>query len=653
MPAPDVQGAAQLSAAQGFSFFPSAWENGTSVLIDQGLSTFDMLLLGILGIFLFSLITYRSGLRDRLQAEQVQERALIRAEQKTRYPVPAHLVEEQEAIAVLDGASKVIEANTVFIREVAASEAQVLGQPIARIDPRGFGGAFWAAAFEECHSSGHWQAERLTVAGQGETANLHISLRPIAPDLSEGLGGDRVVLRIGASPAGQPSYPGALGQNDKLTGLLNRRSMKIRTEAALVSAQAEGRNVALIVIDLDRFTDINSAFGDGIGDRVLCRCAKIMEGVAAPDMLLARTGGDEFAILLSGQARGEVEQFAKRVLDVLGREMDIGGLRVRLSASAGVALFPDDAQTQRRLMQSAGRALASAKEMGRGQVRSFFDGIKARSDDSLKLELDLRRGLKRGELFMHYQPQVHMRSGTCVGSEALLRWDHPERGLLLPGAFIPMALDVGLTASIDRFALEQVCRQIHAWRSEGLGVLPVSVNIALTTLMSQDFMKLLRESLTEWDIPFGVLQIELVESVHFPKLSETSLDLSELRELGISLAIDDFGTGYSSVSMLKDLPINRIKIDRRFVDQIAEDRRDDRIVAALIGMGKGLDLCVVAEGVESDAQKEHLLSLGCSYAQGFLFNRPMPPQKFAQSYLLAQSADGALSRHQHSCSDNL
>lgn len=568
---------------------------------------------------------------------------------------------KDEVLALIDHSGRVLGGSGLFFASTNLPLEQVIGKTIWSLDDAGFGPSFWKAAIGEAREKGTWQIDRFSIGERKSPLSLphlvtegakgsviRISLQANFSDnilkklrKTEGRGAlapadfmdGAMLLHIRTKRPRSEIVPGAQGVTDRLTGVLNRRGMKSHVETAILQAETTGRRMSVVMFDLDRFADINAVFGDMVGDRVLVSCAKVISRMAISPMQAARTGGDEFALLMPDTDRDEAARFAKLVLDELGREKDIQGIRLRPSASAGVASFPRDAENHRRLMQSASQALAAAKEGGRGHVVCCSENHRARNKESLGLELELRRGLRKGELMLYYQPLIDLPTGHCVGAEALLRWQHPERGVLLPGDFVPMALDVGLTAAIDQFVLKRVCRQIHNWQQLNLPLLPVSVNLSLSTLLAPEFPNVLRKCMNRWNVPRDILQIEVTETVHFPRLADAQWDLSALKRYGVSLALDDFGTGYSSVSMLKDLPVDRIKIDRRFVGRMTDDITDGFIVSSLVDLGRNLGLSVVAEGVESEPQKQRLIELGCSHAQGFLFAKPMSAHQFETGYL--------------------
>lgn len=575
-------------------------------------------------------------------------------------------------VALLDREGRILGAGGAFLARSRLPLEKVIGQPIWTLDGTGFDRTFWDTALKAACENGYWQMDRLAIGETGSMAgsDRHLSgtyfgtrdgavarlsldtriprgmadrlvtqkaTQKVAPDAVE------FVLRVRSLQRPDAAYPGSPGSMDRLTGICNRRAMKAHIETALMEAETHGQDLAVVLVDLDRFGDINSVFGDMVGDKVLAACAQVMMQMAVAPMKVARTGGDEFALMMPNTSREKAARFGELILDALGQEQTVGQAQIRLSASAGVAVFPEDADTYRRLIQSASLALAAAKDGGRGQLTCFStDGHKRRNAESLALELELRQGLRRGELTLHYQPLVRIGDGQCIGAEALLRWHHPKHGLVMPADFVPMALDVGLRSVIDRFVLEQTCQQIVRWQDAGLPMLPVSINLSLTTLLEKGFVTELRDCLQLWQVPKSALHIEVIETVHFPRLADAHWDLQDLRDLGVELALDDFGTGYSSLAMLKDLPVSRIKIDRRFVRNITEDAQDDRIVSALIKLGRDLGLSIVAEGIETEAQRKCLQALGCTHGQGYLFGRPVAPEEFAETCLLSEPSPRAL-----------
>jgi len=538
-----------------------------------------------------------------------------------------------DSIALLDEDARVVEANAIFRSETGLSMDQIRGRPIWALHRKGFGKAFWDRALAEARATGTWTGQSRTLghAHLPETEGLTVTARPSPPDTAAAF-----EFRSQSQQSLRPEDPRApeASLRDTLTTLPSRRAMKTQVEMAIARAATSGVPFALMVVDLDRFRDINSIFGDDIGDRVLERLAGALQSAAHPGVTVGRLGGDEFILLVEQVATSDaLIRVAADISAALGDEVEVDGLTCRLSASIGVAQYPKDGTCQRDLMQAAGVSLCHAKTRGRGQVCFYSENLAQRSEDSLQMEADLRRAISEGELLMFYQPQVDLRTGRCIGAEALLRWQHPQKGLLLPGGFVPLALDTGLTTAIDRFVMREVCAQFGAWQSAGYLPVNLSINVSATSLLAPEFAEELSSLAKRHDIDLRRLELEVLESTMFPRMRSSLNTIEDLRSQGIRLAIDDFGTGYSSLAMLKDLPIDRIKLDRRFIKSLPRNLKDDRIVAAVVAMGRSLDISVIAEGVETREQRDRLIALGCPQAQGYLFSRPVSAEDFSARWM--------------------
>lgn len=531
-----------------------------------------------------------------------------------------------DSIATLDDQGRILRANPRFQAESSLSAELIEGHPIWTVYQKGFGQTYWKGVLAEARKSGVWSGEVRTLGESNvpEVESLTVTAKP----------GDLFEFRARRQKPDLRRASAEARLRDVLTTLPSRRAMRIQVEQAIKRAQASGGELALMVLDLDRFRDINAVFGDDIGDRVLERLAEALMSVARPGVTVGRIGGDEFILMVEGEATSAaLMAVADDIFTALGEEIVIDGLTCRLSASIGIAQFPKDGQTHRDLMQAAGVSLCHAKAKGRGQVCFYADNMEQRSEDSLQMEADLRGAIARGEFLMHYQPQIDLRTGQCIGAEALLRWQHPKKGLLLPGGFVPLALDSGLTTAIDRFVVQEVCRQIGLWRGQGYVPGRIAINMSAVTLLTPDFAQDLGTTARAHNVDPTQLEIEVLESTMFPRISAAFNTIYDLRTLGVNLAIDDFGTGYSSLAMLKDLPVDRIKLDRRFITGLPGDTKDDRIIAAMVALGRSLGITVIAEGVETTAQRDRLIELGCPEAQGFLFSRPVPAEAFASRWL--------------------
>ncbi len=564
---------------------------------------------------------------------------LLRRLQRRRHPLARQVATADlprvttESIAILDAEARVIEANQGFQRDVGLSAAHILGRPIWALHKLGFGKAYWQSVLAQAQTAGTWTGATRTLGatGQAEAHDIAVTARR-AHQSDAALYEFRSRRQLKPVTATAPPRP--LRLMDPQTVLPNRRAMKADVDLAIARAKAAGNKLAIMVIDLDRFGDINAIFGDDIGDQVLERLAENLRRIASPGVTIGRVGGDEFLLLIERITQPEaLLRLARDVAVALGDELAIDGLTTRLSASIGIAQYPDDGSSQRSLMQAAGVSLCDAKAKGRGHVSFYSSTMETRSEESIQLENDLGRAVAQGELLMHYQPQLDLRTGQCIGAEALLRWQHPKKGLLLPGGFVPLALDAGLTCAIDRFVLQEVCAQIGTWQKAGLAPMKISVNMSAMSLLTPDFATQLLAISGQHDVDPTKLEIEILESTMFPRMTTSFTTMDDLHAMGVSLAIDDFGTGYSSLSLLKDLPIGRLKLDRRFVKNLPQNVKDDRIVGAVVAMGRSLGIDVIAEGVETEAQQKRLIALGCTQAQGFLYSRPISAADLEQKWM--------------------
>jgi diguanylate cyclase (GGDEF)-like protein/PAS domain S-box-containing protein len=416
--------------------------------------------------------------------------------------------------------------------------------------------------------------------------------------------------------------------HDPLTGLPGRTLMLDRVAQAVARAQRTRRHAALMYVDVDRFRLVNDSFGHDTGDEVLRAIAMRLQAATRDVDTVARLSGDEFVIMLPDiDGPGLAGKVAQRVLEALAKPFFALGREFFLHASIGISLFPDDTQEPEDLLKHAAAALYAAKEAGRNTYRYFRVREDVQYRGQLILEGGLRRAAERGELRLHYQPKVDLSSGRLVGAEALLRWQHPELGLVAPDRFIPLAEETGLIVPLGEWVLHQACEQSVRWSEAGIAV-DVAVNVSARQFQQEDLPERIFAALRDSRLDPRRLGIELTESVLMEDGDRARDMLECLKRRGVSVAIDDFGTGYSSLSYLKRLPIDVLKIDRSFVHGLTRDRDSQAIVKAMIGLSHTPGIEVIAEGVEDDADVNCLAAWGCRYAQGYHFGRPMPAADF-------------------------
>ncbi len=418
-----------------------------------------------------------------------------------------------------------------------------------------------------------------------------------------------------------------LAHHDQLTGLPNRVLLHERLQQALGLAHASGSRLGLLLLDLDHFKNINDTLGHPAGDGLLRAAAERFRKALRPGDTLARLGGDEFAVVQPGLAGSGEAALAQRLIDTLAGPFVLAGQEVHVSASVGIALSEGEADQADELIRKADLALYKAKQDGRGRFSAFAPSMDTEVQARGRLERELRAALDKGEFVLHYQPQVDLRTGRVDSVEALVRWRHPERRLVLPGEFIPVAEASGLIRPLGAWVLGEACRQARAWQDEGLQLV-MMVNLSPAQLRHDGFLQEIDDALRASGLDPRGLELEITESL-FMERSEGTIDraLLGLAARGIRLALDDFGTGYSSLASLRRLPVAKIKIDRSFVQEIGCDPEDEAVVQAMVSLGHALGKRVVAEGVEHDAQLAFLRQVGCDAAQGFLLARPQAPHE--------------------------
>jgi diguanylate cyclase (GGDEF)-like protein len=422
-----------------------------------------------------------------------------------------------------------------------------------------------------------------------------------------------------------------LAKHDILTNLPNRLLMKDRISQAIVAARRNNTKIAVLFLDLDGFKDINDSLGHAVGDNVLQSVASRLVGCVRSSDTVSRQGGDEFVVLLS-----EIKQpsdaiiTARKILTALTASHRFDQHDLQLMASIGLSTYPEDGQDAEILLKNADTAMYQAKKRGHNNYEFFNQDMNARTIERQSIEADLRGAIERQEFVLHYQPKINLQTEKITGAEALIRWLHPNRGLVSPLQFIPIAEESGLILPIGQWVLREACRQARAWQDVGLPAIPVAVNVSSLEFRSKDFLKNVQAILGDTRLEPRYLELELTESVLMQDAESTASALEALKGMGVRLAVDDFGTGYSSLSYLSRFPIDVLKIDQSFVHKITSDTGDAIITNAVINMGKSLKQRVIAEGVETVDQLTFLLAHGCDEGQGYYFSRPMVAQQFAR-----------------------
>jgi diguanylate cyclase (GGDEF)-like protein/PAS domain S-box-containing protein len=572
------------------------------------------------------LVTQR--LQQEVEAHKQVERAYLESEQRYRTLVDllplAILVQVQERIAF---------ANAAALRLLQASDNDsVAGTPL----------------LSRVHEDSRQDLLlRLRQAGDTRTGThqlpplaLHLLCLDGSQVMVEAIGApirygaEAAVLLVLRDTTEQRQHEAALkhqASHDLLTGLPNRTLLMDRLEQSINRGRRARGRLALMFIDLDKFKYINDSLGHGAGDELLCTVAERLVQCVRECDTVARLGGDEFILLIDGLAEeDQLVGLAQRVVQALASPVTLAGHQHAVTCSIGISVFPQDGEESGLLLQRADIAMYRAKEIGRNTFQFFTPQMQSRIDDHLRLEKLLQRALEREEFVMHYQPQVCLQTGCVVGMEALVRWQSPEFGMLGPGSFIPFAEESELILALGAWVLNEVCRQLAAWRAQGLALVPVAINVSGSQFERNGIDIQVQGALQRHDLDPRLLVLELTESVSMRDPESSILWMRRLKEIGVGLAIDDFGTGYSNLSYLKRFPVDKLKIDQAFVRGLTTDPQDFAITTAVIRMARSLGLRAVAEGVETEGQMRLLAAESCDEMQGFYFRRPMPAAEMAQ-----------------------
>ncbi|NML26975.1 sensor domain-containing protein [Zoogloea dura] len=529
-----------------------------------------------------------------------------------------------EAIIVTDAENRIVATNQAFTKLTGYRQEEVLGQNprilSAGITPPEVYREMWA----DLEQNGAWQGELWDRRRDGEAYPKWLSIsmvRDSAGQVQNYIGNFIDISEMKASEE-QIRH---LAHHDTLTNLPNRFSLNEKLAQAVGLCQRTGMSLALMLIDLDRFKAINDTLGHHVGDELLIQVAKRLSATVRTSDIVARLGGDEFVVVLpDGADATDAAHVADKIVRAISAPYLINGQEQRTSPSIGICLYPDDATEIGDLLKNADVAMYHAKAMGRGNFQFFTEGMNAATTRRLSLESELRSGLEREQFVLHYQPQLDLRSGRLVGVEALIRWNHPSRGLIPPAEFIPVAEEAGIIDAIGDWVLQEACRQLGAWREAGLDPLRMSINLSTGQFLDKTLPARIAELLEVHGLHAGLLDLEVTESVSMASPNETIEVMRALTGSGLSLSIDDFGTGYSSLAYLKLFPIRTLKIDRSFVKDIETDPSDADICDVTVLLAHRLGLEVVAEGVETEAQLKFLRSIGCEKIQGYLISPPVP-----------------------------
>ena len=550
------------------------------------------------------------------------------------------LEESGEAVVITDAEARIINVNNAFERATGFRREEVLGQ-----NPRIFKSGrhepeFYQRMWQSLLETGHWEGEIWGRRKNSEVYPKWLSISAVTDERGRTTHYVGISTDLTAIKQSQEKLE-SLAHYDQLTGLPNRLLLLDRLGQAIERAKSRQKQVALLLFDLDRFKEVNDTLGHSSGDFILAEVAKRLRSLAAETDTTCRLGGDEFCLIMPEVGKiDEVGQKAQKILTAFTHSFTVDGHELYLTPSIGITIFPEDAETVETLLKNADTAMYHAKEGGGNSFQLYQEPMYQAVLDRMVLKNRLRQALEREEFELYYQPKVTAGSHALCGAEALIRWRHPEDGLISPAAFIPLAEETGLIVPLGEWVLRQACRQSRLWRQAGLPPVRIAVNLSPKQFQLPDLAATIAHIMRETEMPADLLELEITESILMDDVRAAIATLTRLKEKGISLALDDFGTGYSSLSYLKRFPLDELKIDRSFVKDISSDQDDRAVIITIITLAHHLKMQVVAEGVETGEQAAFLRSKGCDIFQGYYFSKPLPARDFAEAYLQTEIPAG-------------
>lgn len=544
-----------------------------------------------------------------------------------------------EAMVLTDLAQRIVAVNPAFERITGYSKAEVIGRTPQLLGAADYSPAFHQEIWTQVAASGEWQGEIRASRKDGEIYPNQMRIQTIHQGEQQRASHYLAIFSDISARKAQESRIDYLAHHDPLTGLPNRLAMELHVAGRLATVRREAGRLAVLIIDLDNFKTVNDSLGHHAGDQLLRDIAVRLQAQLAANGRLFRQGGDEFVVVFEDLLPGDaVLELVQQVVRVVSEPCTVDGHLLHISPSIGISLFPDDGETVETLIRNADTALYFAKANGRNNYQFFAEPMNAAANKRLNLESELWQALAEDQLLLHYQPQIDLLSGHVVGVEALVRWQHPWRGMIAPSEFIPVAEACGLILPLGHWVLRTACRQARAWLDAGVEVGEIAVNISALQFRQPEFVQSVQSILLETGLPAARLELEITESTVMDSADSSVKVLDELKRMGVKLAIDDFGTGYSSLSYLRRFSVDRLKIDRSFVADVESDTDAASLVASIISLGNTLGLNLVAEGVENAAQADFLRARACQRVQGFHFSRPVLAEEVvAISHLFRQA----------------
>jgi len=571
----------------------------------------------LLTVDLFGLIKYEDGSHQKIEQLMLLAQPVdVGNEPSNNLQLSKYLADRvSDGIVIVDSDWTVLSANRSFCDIIGVNSADVIGVELDHLLPM-------APVFSEEPLSSHWECEYAGKQRDGSEYMVLMSVHTLGQD--DGDHENRLVtIKDLTSLKESEQHIRRLAYKDTLTGLANRLEFERRVKQATRMARRRGKKLAILFFDLDGFKDVNDSLGHAAGDEMLCEIAERIKSAVRETDLVARLGGDEFCVLLENiEQPHEASIAAQKCLVAISGAYTILGRELQPMASVGITLYPDDGKTYAALLQSADSAMYAAKHAGKGCYAFYSPELTTTAQQRMAIEQEIRSAVRNGDFELHYQPQIELHSGRMVGVEALVRWKHPERGLILPGEFISVVERIGLIEELGEWVLREACRQTARWSRAGLPELKVAVNISGLHFQQGRIVTPVRQTLEETGLKPHLLELEVTETAL--QTEDEAVDtFRQLKELGVRLAIDDFGTGFSCLNSIRQLPLNCLKVDHTFIRDLVRDVENSSIVATIVAMGRAMGLTVVAEGVEEIEQVRYLSGLGCAQGQGYYFSRPV------------------------------
>lgn len=530
------------------------------------------------------------------------------------------------AIMIMNEHDEIQYVNEKFCEVTGYRSEEVIGKPSSILKPSGIDQELHYKITETLRSGNEWKGEIKNRKKDGTEICCLESLSSITDESGRITHFVAVMEDISERKVAEETIT-RLAYYDALTDLPNRRHFQERLEQAAALCRRSGGRMAVFYLDLDRFKSINDTLGHGAGDALLKIIAqRLTSNLLRETDVVARLGGDEFAIISLDVSHSAAAVVAEKLIGVARQPLLVGDNELHLTMSVGISMFPDDTNNLDELVKFADIALYDAKAQGKNTFRFYSKDTNVLTIEHLKLENDLRKALERRELFLEFQPQINVRGNTLFGVEALVRWRHPELGIIPPGRFIPLAEEMHLIGPIGEWVLEEACRQLTAWDAAGLPPLGMAVNLSALQFHGKTLLEQVKKTLAELKLAPERLTLEITESMLMSDPEKAGAILHSLRDMGVRISIDDFGTGYSSLNYLRRFPVNTLKIDQSFASEIATDRDAKAIAETIIALGRAMGLMVIAEGVETEEQLQVLRGLDCECAQGYLYSRPVAPE---------------------------